>query len=203
MPGGLETAGGIYFTLVLVTLAGMMLGLFASAIAPSEDSVALIVALLIVPQVLFSGAHLPVHQMNPVVRQQMAIMPSRWAFEALVTLGGHGKEVAHDSCWQLSEEERAALSPEAKASCVCLGPNILSECDFPGIQAFAPPADAQSPDESLAAAITRAEGRLEVDFDSYGPVYDVNVASRWLALLAISGGLIVIILVIQRAKDRL
>lgn len=203
MPGGLETAGGIYFTLVLVTLAGMMLGLFASAIAPSEDSVALIVALLIVPQVLFSGAHLPVHQMNPVVRQQMAIMPSRWAFEALITLGGHGEEVAHDSCWQLSEEERAALSPEARASCVCLGPNILTECDFPGIQAFAPPADAPDREGSLAAAVTRAEGRLEVDFDSYGPVYDVNVASRWLALLAICGGLVVIILIIQRAKDRL
>jgi hypothetical protein len=41
-----------------------------------------------------------------------------------------------------------------------------------------------------------------VDHDSYGPVYDVGVLSRWLALLAISGGLVIIVIVIQRFKDR-
>lgn len=204
MPGGIETAGGFYITMVLVTFAGMMLGLFASAIAPSDDSVALIVALLIVPQVLFSGAHLPVHQMNPIVRQQMAIMPSRWAFEALVTIGAHGKDVAKDPCWALSAEERAALSPEERAACTCLGPNAVTVCKFPGIQAFAADASAPGePPEAAALAVARAESRLAVDQEAYGPVYDVNVLSRWLALLAISGSLIVIILVIQRAKDRL
>jgi hypothetical protein len=200
MPGGLDVALGFYVTLVLVTFAGMMLGLFASAIAPSEDSVALIVALLIVPQVLFSGAHLPVHTMNPIVQQQMAIMPSRWAFEGLITLGGHGKDVARDACWQLSDEERAALSDEERAGCVCLGPGMFETCDFPGLLAFAP-ADVADPAE-VSEAVTRAEARLAVDVDAYGPIYDVNVASRWGALLAISGGLIVVILVIQRIKDR-
>ncbi len=200
MPGGMETLSGIYVTVVLVTFAGMMLGLFASAVAPSEDSVALIVALLIVPQVLFSGAHLPVHKMNPIVRQQMAIMPSRWAFEALITLGEHGKDVADDACWQLSSEERASLSDSERAACTCLGPNVLSVCEFPGIKAFAAPAGAS--EEIQQQAVTRAEGRLEVDHDSYGPVYDVGVLSRWLALLAISGGLVVGIILIQRIKDR-
>jgi ABC-type multidrug transport system ATPase subunit len=201
MPGGMDVALGFYVTMVLVTFAGMMLGLFASAIAPSEDSVALIVALLIVPQVLFSGAHLPVHTMNPIVRQQMAIMPSRWAFEALITLGGHGKDVARDRCWQLNEAERAALSDEERAGCTCSGANLLETCNFPGIRAFAP-AGVRDP-AIEAEAVTRAEGRLAVDYNSYGPIYDVNLLSRWLALLGISGGLIVIILVIQRIKDRL
>jgi hypothetical protein len=200
MPGGMETVTGIYVTVVLVTFAGMMLGLFASAIAPSEDSVALIVALLIVPQVLFSGAHLPVHKMNPIVRQQMDIMPSRWAFEALITLGEHGKDVAHDACWQLSPEERANLNESERVACTCLGPNVLSVCEFPGIKAFAVPDGAAV--EAQQQGVTRAEGRLEVDHDSYGPVYDVGVLSRWLALLAISGGLVIIVIVIQRFKDR-
>jgi len=124
-------------------------------------------------------------------------MPSRWAFEALVTLGGHGEDVANDPCWQLSEAERAALSDEARAACTCLGSSVLDVCEFPGIQSFATQA------ENRTQAVTLAEGRLAVDHDSYGPIYDVNVVSRWLALLAISGGLIVIILAIQRLKDRL
>ena len=68
-------------------------------------------------------------------------------------------------------------------------------------EAFAPPAG--SDPDVVAAAVTRAEGRLAVDYDAYGPIYDVPVWTRWLALLGISGGLIVIILVIQRVKDRL
>src|SRR5690606_30715374 len=73
MPGGFEVAAGFYVTMFLATFAGMMLGLFASAASPSEDAVALIVALLIVPQVLFSGAHLPAHELSPAVRAQMDI----------------------------------------------------------------------------------------------------------------------------------
>jgi hypothetical protein len=77
----------------------------------------------------------------------------------------------------------------------------LETCNFPGIRAFAP-AGVRDPAVE-AEAVTRAEGRLAVDYNSYGPIYDVNLLSRWLALLGISGGLIVIILVIQRIKDRL
>jgi hypothetical protein len=202
MPGGLSGFGDFYLTLVLVTFAGMMLGLFASAVSPSEDAVALIVALLIVPQVLFSGAHLPVHKLNSIVRAEMNVMPSRWAFEALITSGGHGKAVADDACWaKTTAAERASLTAEQKGACACLGPNLFDRCPFPGIQAFRRNAGQGAGAEQRAVAL--AEGRLEVDHDAYGPIYNVGLASRWLALGLISAGLIAIIVALQRFKDRL
>jgi hypothetical protein len=207
MPGDFSNASSIYVTVLLVTFAGMMLGLFASAIAPSEDSVALIVALLIVPQVLFSGAHLPAHKLNAMVQAQMDIMPSRWAFEALITQGEHGKDVAQDACWALPEDERQALTPEEKAPCACMGESIFSSCDFPGIQRYeAGIALSQSAGLGEAAAIAQAvaaaESRLALENDYYGEVWDINVATRWGALIVISTALIGIIISIQHIRGR-
>jgi len=185
MPGGFDTLTSIYVTMMLVTFAGMMLGLFASAITPSEGSVALLVALIIVPQVLFSGSHLPVHKTNVLVQQQMDIMPSRWAFEALISAGGHGKQATEAACQ---------------------GASILTECSFPGIQGIASSAQAElSSDEpavSTETAVTLAEGQLAVHVDSYGPIYDINVATRWLALLLISVGLTGGLLGVQLVRER-
>jgi ABC-type multidrug transport system ATPase subunit/pSer/pThr/pTyr-binding forkhead associated (FHA) protein len=203
MPGGASEFGSFYLTMVLVTFCGMMLGLFASAAAPTEDSVTLIIALLIVPQVLFSGAHLPVHQLDTPVRMQTDIMPSRWAFEALITIGGQGADLANDPCWaNTTPEERRAMTPEQKASCACLGPDLFDRCEFPGIRSYLAPGE-PGPDGSISdRSVALAEGRLEVDYDSYGPIYDVNLLSRWGALLAISVALIGIILGIQRLRER-
>ncbi len=198
MPGGWDVALQYYVTMALVTLAGMVLGLLASAASPTEDAVALIVALIIVPQVLFSGAHLPAHELNPVVRSQMDIMPSRWAFEALTSIGGHGQDLAQDACWtDLTREERAALSPEQKAECGCLGPGMFQQCSFPGLGEYA------ADDPSLIASSTLlAEGRLEADYQHYGPIYDVNVPVRWGALVAIIAAVVGIIYAILRLRTR-
>ncbi len=201
MPGGWDVATGFYVTMFLATFAGMMLGLFASAASPSEDAVALIVALLIVPQVLFSGAHLPAHELSPVVRSQMDIMPSRWAFEALTTLGGHGTDVANDRCWlDTTPEQRAAMTPEEKQACTCLGESIFESCGYPGVQSQR--ALVAAGGAGASSAVLLAEGRLEVGYEGYGPVYDVNVPLRWGALVVIITALGGIIYGIQRLRDR-
>jgi ABC transport system ATP-binding/permease protein len=207
--------------------------------------------MLIVPQVLFSGALLPIPTLNPVGQALTAIMPSRWAFEALTTQGGHGKMLVADACWKLPKEQRDALTEEQKNQCTCMGANIFKKCDFPGIRSYYDPAVDQpepiKPDEPVlpdppiginvltalpqyqsdltklltdyrerlqtyqtdytswkeahSKAIASAEARLEVEYDNFSPIYNVNIVSHWLILLLITGVLTVIILIIQKIKD--
>jgi ABC-type multidrug transport system ATPase subunit len=146
MPGGVVEFGLFYLTLVLATLAGMMLGLFASAIAPNANAAPLIVILLIIPQVVLGGALIPMP--DPV----SAPMASRWAFESLVATTGIGSDVAADLCWELPEELRNEmdLDEKAAAGCNCMGLSALDEnsCNFPGLGAYYDPAiDAPAPVE--------------------------------------------------------
>lgn len=140
MPGGADAALAFYLTMFLTVLAGMMLGLFASAIAPTPDSVALLVAMLIVPQVLFNGALLPYPELNPVGRVILDVMPARYSLEALTTINAHGQSLTRDACWQLPDAERAALTDAQKADCACMGASIFSQCTYPGIRQFYDPA---------------------------------------------------------------
>lgn len=137
MPGGVLEFSLFYFTLVLATMAGMMLGLFASAIAPNANAAPLIVILLIIPQVVLGGALIPVPD------AVSAPMSSRWAFEAVVGISGIGSDVAADLCWQLPEESHEAMSLDDKIAnqCNCMGLNSLKEetCNFPGLGEFYDP----------------------------------------------------------------
>ncbi len=113
MPGGVLEFALMYITLVLATLAGMTLGLLASAIAPNANAAPLIVILLIVPQVVLGGTLIPVPSIVS------APTSTRWGFEALVSISGAGSDVAADSCWDLPEETRDALSLDEKAARGC------------------------------------------------------------------------------------
>jgi len=59
MPGGALEFGLIYVTIALATFAGMMIGLFASALAPNSNTVPLLVILLMIPQIVIGGALIP------------------------------------------------------------------------------------------------------------------------------------------------
>src|SRR5262249_60403993 len=48
-----------YITLTLTSLAGLMLGLTISAIAPNNDRAISLVPIILIPQVIFSGAIIP------------------------------------------------------------------------------------------------------------------------------------------------
>jgi len=134
MPGGTSEFFLIYITMVFATLAGMMLGLFASSLAPNSSSAPLMVIILMLPQIVLGGALVPVPQFVS------APTSTRWAFQALVSITGPGSDVAGDFCWQLPEDVQAGMTLEDKLNqgCTCMGVNILKEesCNHPGLGKF-------------------------------------------------------------------
>jgi ABC-type multidrug transport system ATPase subunit/pSer/pThr/pTyr-binding forkhead associated (FHA) protein len=160
MPGGVQELVLFYITLVLGTLAGMMIGLLASAIAPNANSAPLIVILLIIPQVVLGGA------LIPMPSEVSAVTSSRWSFEAVVGITGLGSDVAADACWtSLTKDEREDLTLEQKEQlgCRCMGLNALREtsCNFPGLGEFYDPAiDQAEPIEPAALGDPPAEPEI-------------------------------------------
>jgi len=143
VPGGASEFVQIYITLALATLAGMMLGLFASALAPNSNSAPLLVIILMLPQIVLGGALIPLPNFVS------APTSTRWAFEALMSISGAGSDVAADVCWSLPRDVRDAMSIEDKLDygCTCMGVKMLEQdsCDYPGLGQFYNPAVAQPP----------------------------------------------------------
>lgn len=71
------------FTLLLDATAALALGLFTSAAVGNPAQATLALPMLCFPAVLFSGAILPLDAMASAGRAISAIMPDRWAFEAI------------------------------------------------------------------------------------------------------------------------
>ncbi len=134
MPGGALEFVQIYITMTLATLAGMMLGLFASALAPNASSAPLMVIILMLPQIVLGGALIPVPDFISTPTS------TRWAFEALMSITGSGSDVAADVCWKLDPQAQNAMTLEDKIAqgCLCMGVNMLKEesCNHPGLGAF-------------------------------------------------------------------
>jgi len=130
MPGGSPEFGAFYVTTTLAVMAGMMGGLLASAISPAASSAPMIMILLIVPQIVLSGA------LAPVPTNVSAIASTRWALEGYIGITGIGSDVAADACWKLPEDLRDAMTLDDKAyfQCRCLGTAIFKpgSCNFPG-----------------------------------------------------------------------
>jgi ABC-type multidrug transport system ATPase subunit len=235
MPGGFDTALSIYLTVLLTVIAGMMLGLLASAVAPTEEAVTTVVALFIVPQILFNGSFMPLPELGSAGRVVTTLMASRWSFETVMTQSRMGLDLRRDLGWRLSREQRATLTPAQTSADRCLGIHIFTECTFPGIRAYARPAVLAPPptaphrpsaatsaahravyrtayiryrrayttwQSQRAAAIAGAEAVLDDQNVKYGAVYDVNVPWHWGILAGMSGIVILMLLGIQRLRDR-
>lgn len=143
MPGGWTEFGVIYISLTLATIAGMMLGLFASALSPNANTAPLIVVVFMLPQIVLGGA------LVALPEAISAPTSTKWAFQAFMAVTGPGSDVAADPCWDLSPEEQRNLSFEEKGVlCRCLGPNIVdpSSCSFPGIAQEYDPSVNEPPD---------------------------------------------------------
>jgi uncharacterized membrane protein len=84
-----------YITLSLTAIAGLMIGLAISAIAPNADRAVSFVPIILLPQVIFSGAIIPLKDW--LTQILAAIFPSRWAMAALgSTIGLHAETVGGD-----------------------------------------------------------------------------------------------------------
>ena len=125
LPSNLNTVADMYVTLVLATIAGMVMGLFGSAISPNQNVAPLIAIIFLVPQIIFGGGVLPIDTVGPPGQLINRISLTKWPFESLMTLTGIGRDVARDPCWSLPTEVREQLSREAKDKCRCLGPSIF------------------------------------------------------------------------------
>jgi len=142
MPGGVLEFVLMFITLALATMAGMMLGLFASAVAPSANAAPMIVVLLMLPQIVLGGA------LVPLPTAITAPISTRWAFQTFMGITGSGSDVAADPCWNEDEETQKAMSLDFKdENCRCMGTNVLREdiCSFPGAGQFYRPVIDEAP----------------------------------------------------------
>lgn len=133
MPGGTQELIFVFISGYLLIFSGMMLGLFASALAPNGNSAPLLLVMFIIPQMVLSGAIMKVP--DPA----RAPASSSWAFQGIIAISGAGSDVARDACWALPKEERDDLTLEEKnENCICMGENALREdkCYFPGLGSY-------------------------------------------------------------------
>jgi ABC-type multidrug transport system ATPase subunit len=93
---------GLVGLTILVTWVAAAFGLAVSAVARSVDQAAGAVPLLLVPQLLFAGAIVPLERMSAPVRALADLTFARWA------LDGMGHTLALDA--RLAEEGRAAAA---------------------------------------------------------------------------------------------
>jgi ABC-type multidrug transport system ATPase subunit len=73
----------LYLSMALNTVAALCLGLLASALVNSTAQAALALPMLCFPAVLFAGAMVPMPVMTKAGQLIGAVMPDRWAFEAI------------------------------------------------------------------------------------------------------------------------
>jgi len=148
MPTGIEEMLFFYITVFLLVVAGMMLGFFASALAPNANAAPLLLILFIIPQMVLSGG------LVPLPGTVTAPASSRWAFQSALAIYGAGSDVAADACWNLPEAQQDQLTlAEKNAKCTCMGENALHEnsCNFPGLgQYYDAAIDAKDPQAPAA-----------------------------------------------------
>jgi ABC-type multidrug transport system ATPase subunit len=191
IPGGLTTPLYFFITLASVALVGGILGLLASALAHTEGGAGLLVFMLVLPQFLFSGGLKQIPELDPSLAALKWINPSRHAFEALVTAGGHGRALWQDGCLNQPEEARRAMSEaEKRQFCTCLGAGLFTKCNFPGIRRFyIPELDADPPVSpatfqdllSLAQGKTEEQLRAEVEALSINLNHYMDLQIEWEA----------------------
>ncbi|MFE9987447.1 ABC transporter permease [Streptomyces sp. NPDC005381] len=106
-PAGWDTYGSLFVTSVLASAAALALGLLASAAVSEPGQATLMLPLLCFPQVLFSGAFVPVPRMTGAGQAVSWAMTNRWAFEAL------GSSVGLERLWRTGD---SPLGPPLLAS---------------------------------------------------------------------------------------
>ena len=86
----------IAITMALSALTGMMMGLLISALAPNTDRAMSLVPLVLIPQVIFSGAIFKLD--TPILQGIGALFAVRWAMAGMgSSVGLHGDKLGVDS----------------------------------------------------------------------------------------------------------
>lgn len=86
----------VYITLALTSIAGLMMGLAISALAPNSDRAMSFVPSVLIPQVIFSGIIFTLN--TPILQWLGALFPMRWAMAALgSSIGLHADKLGVDN----------------------------------------------------------------------------------------------------------
>ncbi len=92
LPAPLE----IYISMALTSLAGLMLGLAISAVAPNNDRAMSFIPIILIPQVIFSGIIFALD--NPGLQFLGSFFAARWSMAAMgSTIGLHGDKLGSGS----------------------------------------------------------------------------------------------------------
>ncbi len=187
---------GMYLTLVLAFIGGMLMGLFGSAVAPNPGVAPLLVLIFLLPQIIFGGGVFPLDTFGPSgqVLNQFAL--TKWPFEVLVTLSDMGQDIATDPCWiQVIDGDKTLddLDDEEKKDCPCMGESIFKDCEFPGIgesyQAMVDEPEPTKPTKPTGADArsASAQEKYEADLDQYQEDFTEWTLQREGAISAAEG----------------
>jgi hypothetical protein len=141
-PGGSELLPA-FFTITLAIFSAMMAGLFVSAISPNQNVTPLLLILILVPQSVFGGI-IPVSTLVPARSTWAVSVQTKWAFESLVTSAVWeclSRVIPAGSCRGRARK----MTEEEKACAKCLGPELIHEINFPGIEVLDPSVDQSEP----------------------------------------------------------
>jgi ABC-type multidrug transport system ATPase subunit/pSer/pThr/pTyr-binding forkhead associated (FHA) protein len=91
LPASIE----VYITLALTSLAGLMVGLLVSSLAPNNDRAVSMIPLILIPQVIFAGTIFPLK--SGLLQPVGLLFAVRWAMAALgTTIGLNGNYLGGD-----------------------------------------------------------------------------------------------------------
>lgn len=90
----------VVLILVAVTWAGVWMGLLISASAGTEDQAASFIPLLLIPQLLFGGSVMPVHQMGIVLKVLSKLVVAQWAFAGAGHAVSMNQRIAEDDVFR-------------------------------------------------------------------------------------------------------
>jgi ABC-type multidrug transport system ATPase subunit len=76
-----ESVGYLYLTLVLTALGGVTMGLLISAMTSNSDRATSFVPVLLIPQIIFSGAVVALERMGAIGDWLSNIMVSKWGYQ--------------------------------------------------------------------------------------------------------------------------
>ncbi|NEU83120.1 ATP-binding cassette domain-containing protein [Nostoc sp. UIC 10630] len=183
----------MYLSLFLASFGSMILGLLVSAIAPSQSVAPLLTILVLVPQVVFGGGILPANEFNSVGKTFNQMMLTKYPFESLVSLSGLGADVAKDSCWQKTEQQRKALSEKQSLGCRCYGASVFNKCKFPGIGKV-------KKSSFLNADLLKVRLLIQGIFDSYGKTFKIDLTENLFSMSRLIVLLMMLILLAQFLK---
>ncbi len=81
-PAG-ETFALLFAAMFMTSLAGMAMGLFISSVSSNPDQAITTAVILLIPQLIFAGAIVPLSEMQAVARVVADFMMSKWSLELL------------------------------------------------------------------------------------------------------------------------